>query len=235
MIRKLLLVHRVNSVWHLESSIGTWFGVLHGGIRALTGRLAAVILPLVKLIITSFFCDAFRVGFRRLSIKGGGVRRWLAVLFVMLSSASFVSAEEFSSLLERSRVVEADSMTLLMKHYRLEEELVLPQNDRLMVFLDMPHGGRVILSELTLYLDDKPVVTHSYSSSELMLLQSRNTQPLYVTRLPPGPHSMKIETKTMQGKVRPMNPYTFIKGPGAKYVEFQLVGSPAREVFAIEW
>jgi hypothetical protein len=147
-----------------------------------------------------------------------------------------VHAEDSGSLLDRTRALETESAALLYDHHLFEEELVSPESDRMVVFFSMPHGARVILTWLNLYLDGKLVLTHPFGVDELMLLQGRSSQLLFLARIPPGPHSLKAEVQAMQGQVKPMKAsYAFVKGKKAKFLELQFGGYPVREFEVVEW
>lgn len=159
----------------------------------------------------------------------------LAAVLLLGLWGAVARADDAATLLERSQVVETESTALLLEHYRFEESLMTPDNDRLTVFVTMPHGARVLLNDATLYLDGKQVLKHFYSVNELQLLRDRNAQLLFVTRIPPGEHSIKFDVRAMQGRVLPMKPYAFVKGKNAKFIEIQIAGYEVREVFAVDW
>jgi hypothetical protein len=159
---------------------------------------------------------------------------WAAALLLGLSVA-VARADEAATLLERSQTVETESTGLLLEHYRFEEALLSPDNDRLTVFLSMPHGARVIMNDVTLYVDEKKVLHHVFGVQELQLLRDRSSHLFYVSRLPPGSHSLRLEVSTMQGRVLPMKAYSFTKGHNAKFVELQIAGYPVREIDVIDW
>lgn len=155
---------------------------------------------------------------------------WLAIL------AMGAQAEDSENLLDRARALETGSAALLLDHHLFEEELVSPESDRLVVFFSMPHGARVILTWLNLYLDGKQVLIHPFGVDELMLLQGRSSQLLFLARIPPGQHTLKAEVHAMQGQVKPMKEaYTFAKGKKAKFLELQFGGYPIREFEVAEW
>lgn len=167
-------------------------------------------------------------------IRVGHVIRLVSacLLFVL---ATFTWAGDSHALLEQSRTVETETMELLTEHYRFEEALLSPDNDRLTVFLTLPHGARLILDSVTLVLDGKAVHTHYYSVNQLLLLRERNSQLLFATRIPPGLHTMRLDVKVMQGKVLPMKIFEFFKGNNSKFIELHIAGYDVREIFAIEW
>lgn len=155
---------------------------------------------------------------------------WLAIL------AMGAQSEDSGSVLDRARALETESASLLLDHHYFEEELVSPESDRMVVFFSMPHGARVILTWLNLYLDGKLVLAHPYGVDELMLLQGRNSQLLFLARIPPGPHTLLAEVQAMQGQVKPMQQaYKFVKGKKAKFFELQFGGYPIREFEVAEW
>lgn len=146
-----------------------------------------------------------------------------------------VSAVESEAVLQRSRQLESATMSLLAEQFRFEENLLSPDSDRVAIFLSMPHGARVIINQVNLKLDGESVLTYTYSASELLSFQQRSAQLLYVGRIAPGRHVLRLEVKTMQGTVKPMKDYVFVKEDKAKFVDLQLVGYQVREVFANDW
>lgn len=149
--------------------------------------------------------------------------------------ASRAGAGDSVALLNQLRGLEAENTSLLAEHYRFEESLLAPDNDRLTVFLSLPYGGRVILRDATLYLDGKAVLQHVFSLSDLELLRDRATKVFYVSRVPPGEHSLRLDVQVIQGVVRPMGGHEFTKGKNAKFVHFQIDGGSVRHVVASDW
>lgn len=159
-------------------------------------------------------------------------RRVAAVVLLSLIGLSVSAAE---SVLQRSRQLETATMSLLAEQYRFEENLLSPDSDRLSIFLSVPHGARVIINQVELKIDGESVLVYTYSASELLSFQQRSTQLLYAGRIVPGRHTLRLDVKTMQGTVRSMKDYTFVKEDQAKFVDLQLVGYQIREVFASDW
>lgn len=126
-------------------------------------------------------------------------------------------------------------MSLLAEQYRFEENLLSPDSDRLAIFFSVPHGARVIINQVDLKIDGQSVLVYTYSASELLSFQQRSAQLLYAGRIAPGPHTLRLDVKTMQGTVRAMKDYSFVKEDQAKFVDLQLVGYQIREVFASDW
>lgn len=138
-------------------------------------------------------------------------------------------------MIERSRALETEAFGLLLEHFNFEEALLAPDNDRLTVFVSVPHGGRMVLDQVTLHFDGKPVVTHRYGVDELTRFLSEATQQIYMTRIPQGAHSLRLDIRVVQGNVRQMKTYNFNKGKSAKFIDLQIAGEPVREVAVSEW
>lgn len=150
--------------------------------------------------------------------------------------AMSVQADDVAALLGRARALELESAAVLLDHYRFEDDLISSPSDRLVVFLGMPHGTPVILQEVVLYLDGKPVAAHPYSVDDLMVLRGHGAQLFYTTRIPPGIHTIKAGARVLQGRVKVMQqPYKFSKGRKAKFIRVQFAGLLVREFEFAEW
>lgn len=161
-------------------------------------------------------------------------RRVAAVLLFVVIGIS-VSAAESEALLERSRQLESSALSLLAEQYRFEEGLLSPDNDRLAVFLSVPHGARLIINQVYLKIDGQTVLDYRYSATELLNFQRGGTQLIYAGRITPGRHTIRLDVKTMQGVVQPMKEYAFTKEDSPKFVGIQIAGYQVREVFAVDW
>lgn len=159
----------------------------------------------------------------------------LAVLIFQMSFGFSVFAGDSRSVLEEARALESSSLSLLAEQYRFEEGLLTPERDRVLVFLSVPHGARVILDQVTLTIDGKAVANYLYAATELLSFKNSSAQLLYAGRLAPGPHVLRLDTKTMQGRILPMKDYPFTKEDGTKFVELQISGYQVREVVASDW
>jgi hypothetical protein len=161
--------------------------------------------------------------------------RRLAVSLLLACSGAAALAEEPGVLLDKFRALESATVSLLAEQYRFEESLLSPDSDRIVVFLTIPHGKRVIIDQVNLKIDGKSTGVYTYSASELNRLRERASQLLYAGRLPPGAHTLRLEVKTQQGVVVPMKDYSFTKEDNAKFVEIQIAGYEIREIFVVDW
>lgn len=156
-----------------------------------------------------------------------------AAMFVV--SAAYASEPESASVLDRARELEAEALADMASLYAFEETLMTEENDRVVIFFSMPHGARVILSDVVLTINDKPVVSRPLSVGELLVLQGRGVQLLHATRLPVGDHRLRVDVKVAQGRVTPMQTFTFTKNKFSKFIQVMLGGSPVRQFDVIEW
>ena len=160
------------------------------------------------------------------------------LLVLMLGGVGVVGsagAQDGNAMLDRVRALEAEGLSLLHGHHAFEASLLSPDSDRLTVFLSLPHGARVILTEATLFLNEKKVLNHVFSLRELEALRDRASLIFYANRIAPGQHTIRLDVKTMQGTVLPMKSHVFVKNPPAKYIEIQIAGYEYRQPFAVDW
>lgn len=153
----------------------------------------------------------------------------------LATGARDLSAAGDGSVFDRARTLETEAMGLLLEHFNFEEGLLAPDNDRLTVFVSVPHGARMVLEQITLHLDGKVVATHRYGVAELTRFLNEATQQIYMTRIPAGEHVLRLDIRVLQGNVRQMKSFTFYKGKSAKYIDLQIAGDPVREVAVVEW
>lgn len=163
------------------------------------------------------------------------VRRFPCFWLLMLGLVGSAQAAASDLLLQQSGGLEGRVLYVLREHFRFEERLLTPDNDRLLVFFSLPDGAPVILTQITLRINDKVILAHSYSGAELISLQRRSTQLLYIGRLPTGEHTIRLDVRVMQGNVRAMTKYVFVKDDNPKFIEFQLAGYDVREMVTTEW
>ena len=190
-----------------------------------------------KLVLNSFAINCCRrrynslVKTTNLLIRFG--RHVTVGVFLLVAAGALFGESE--TLLERTRKLEALALSLLSEHYRFEEGLLSPDNDRIVIFLSMPHGARVIMDQSFLKIDGTTVVNYGYAAGELLSFQQGGIQLIYAGRIKPGRHTLRFEVKTVQGVVRPMKEYVFVKEDNPKFVHVQIAGYPIREVFAVDW
>jgi hypothetical protein len=165
-------------------------------------------------------------------VIGAVVSVLAAVLFVGSASGS---EPDSAAVLDQARSLEAEALAEMSSLYAFEEALMTEENDRVIIFFSMPHGARVILNEIVLSINDKPVVSRPLAVSELLVLQGRGAQVLHATRLPIGDYRLRVDVKVMQGRVTPMQTFTFTKNKFSKFIQVMLGGAPARQFEVIEW
>lgn len=156
----------------------------------------------------------------------------IAILLASLSSLG-VSAER-DNVLFSSRTLESATLSLLAEQYGFEERLSSPDSDQVVVFLSVPHGARVIVDQVDFKIDGNSVAIHTYGPSELLNFQQRGIHVIYAGKLSTGKHRLRLDVKTMQGTVKPMKDYSFVKEDSAKFIDIQIAGYQIREVFVAD-
>jgi len=163
------------------------------------------------------------------------LRRFLLCLLATFGLIFSGHAAEPDLVLKQSRSLESGALSLLGEHFRFEEGLLTPDNDKMMVFLSLPHGARVIIDQVTLRIDGKVAATYSYSGVEMLNFQRRSVHLLHIGRIATGEHTLRLDVKVIQGNVRAMKDFVFFKSDNPKFIDLQLAGYDVREVFATDW
>ncbi|VAX01467.1 hypothetical protein MNBD_GAMMA22-1967 [hydrothermal vent metagenome] len=114
----------------------------------------------------------------------------------------FVYADEITSLksdtqtdstLNDSRTANMEALELLENIFSLEESLLQPENDQLVVLMKQELGAQLLLSKIKLYIDTKLVQTYHYKNNDLEKLMNRGVLRLVTVLMTPGMHTIDIE------------------------------------------
>lgn len=162
-----------------------------------------------------------------------------AVLWVLLLvGAPALSAQELpdsgtATLFHEIQQLELEAAGLGAEYYRLEQALLTPGSDRLVVYFSLPYGAMIVLSRLRIDLDGRSLLDHTFTGVELDRFLGDGVQRLMVGRLPLGPHHMDVEIQAWNQTVH--LEHDFIKRAGAKFVEIALVGDQQRAFEVRDW
>ncbi|NIP73587.1 MAG: hypothetical protein GWO16_11395 [Gammaproteobacteria bacterium] len=162
-----------------------------------------------------------------------------AVLWVLLVvGAPALPAQEPpdpnpATLFQEIQELELEAAGLGVEGYRLEQALLSPGTDRLVVYFSLPYGATIILSRLRIDLDGRTLLDHVFTGVELDRLLGDGVQRLMVSRLPLGPHHMDVEIQAWNQTVH--LEHDFIKRAEAKFVEIALVGDQQRAFEVRDW
>ena len=137
--------------------------------------------------------------------------------------------------------IKAEILEINREILLLEESLLYPPDEQLIVFVSIPNGSTVIPQSIILRLNGKTVSQHNYSKDEGTALQQGGVHRLYTGRLVEGNHQLDIAISGRRGGNKALQrerSLTFRKLPGQKTVELQL-GSADRkskaDVIIREW
>ena len=152
---------------------------------------------------------------------------------LLLSGAASIAVADSGTeqLLERALAAETESLAILLDHYRLEEDLLSPDFDRLGVFLTLPPGLAGEVEQLQLLVDassHNPVL--AVPKPDLPL-----TVPLFVQRVGPGTHSIRLDLRLSGGRGVISQTISVDKSAGARFVEFRLRGGRNPQLAVVQW
>lgn len=160
----------------------------------------------------------------------------LILLFIIqfLLFTDYVKADEISnavnnnrqknSVLNKSRVVNLQALELLENIFSLEESLLHPENDQLVVLMKQELGAQILLQKTTLYIDGKLVKSYTYKGNDLEKLMSRGVLRFATLLVPPGVHSIEVEMFSLNQKPIKRT-LLFKKNPRPQFISLGLVGT----------
>lgn len=114
----------------------------------------------------------------------------------------------------------------------LEEELLYPPDQKLVVFVSVTKGTLVTPSLVQIELDGEMLVHHLYTDSEIEALQRGGVQRLYVGKVGMGDHAFEVSLTGTQRKGRDFHRVTtkdFSRWHGPTYVELRIEGTETKE------
>lgn len=153
------------------------------------------------------------------------------VCLVCAMSTGALADDGTKALLERALAAETESLAILLDHYRLEEDLLSPDLDRLGVFLTLPSGLATEVEQIQLLVDA--------SRHNPALPPEKNrlpmTLPLFVQRVGPGAHVVRLDLRLTGGRGVISEAVTVDKSASARFVEFRLQGGRSPRLVVIQW
>lgn len=158
-------------------------------------------------------------------------RALAGTLLLACVSAAAVADSGTKDLLERALAAETESLAVLLDHHRLEEDLLSPDVDRLGVFLSIPPGLAAEVEQVQLLVDaSSHTPALGFQKSRLPL-----TVPLFVQRVGPGAHSVRIDLRLTAGRGLISQSVSVDKSAGARFVEFRLQGGRNPQLAVVQW
>ena len=135
------------------------------------------------------------------------------------------AAPDTRALDEEIQSIKKDVVDLNRDLFILEEELLVPANTQVAVFLSMDVGEFFALDTVELRVDDKQVARHLYTPREAEALLKGGVQRLYLGNLRVGGHELValFTGKGPQGQDYSRGAQVrFEKSVGAKYLELKI-------------
>ena len=141
------------------------------------------------------------------------------------AAAAAPEAAGFKSLDQEVQALKKEVLDLNRELFVLEEELLVPANTQVAVFVSMDVGEFFAVDSVTLKLDNKEVANYLYTEREAQALLKGGVHRVYLGNLKAGDHEL-IALFTGQGPhardYRRGATVRLTKGVGAKYVELKI-------------
>lgn len=159
----------------------------------------------------------------------------LALALFFASALPARGDDALQPLLNRIASAQASAVDTLTQQYRLEQDLLTPESDRIQVFFSLRNAEKLMLSDVELFVDGARVANHGYTPAERGRLKNRAVQMLYAGRLPQGNHTLRVVAKLESGERIATDTLRFVKANTSRFIEFQLEGEPSRVLTVLQW
>ena len=136
------------------------------------------------------------------------------------------AARDFRSLDREIQVLKKEVLELSRDLRLLEEDVLYPDDQQLVVFVSPPADAVIRLNEVTITLGGQQLVRHVYSMQELTALQEGGVHRLYQGRLAAGSHYLDITLAGVKADGEAIVAETLAKitkRTAPKFLELQLV------------
>lgn len=167
-----------------------------------------------------------------------------AITLFSFHAYSFVSSEESSDkqnlvknpdtltkLYQQSRKTQKDALLLLKDIYALEESIIFPENDQLIVFMKQNYRAEVLLQQLNVHIDGQLIKSLQFQMGDLEILMNRGMLRLAALLVPPGKHLVEVEILTVNtGPIK--QKFDFDKLSRPQFINLSLAG---KKIVLEEW
>lgn len=175
--------------------------------------------------------------------------RYGLILWVCLGGAGlaqetvsqFGPEKSFAALDEKLQVLKREVLEINQELVLLEEELLYPPKERILVFVSMDEDVSFGMDEVKLEFNGEVVRNHRYTPRQVDALRRGGVHRVHTGTLPTGKHRIVasfVGTTPVSGDYHREMAVGFIKGFRPKYVEFRIVQQNRKkqpEIIVNEW
>lgn len=121
-------------------------------------------------------------------------------------------------------VVQKNALDLVREFQSLEESLIFPENNLLVVFMQQDFGAQLLLRKIDFYLDNRLIESYFYQEMDLEKLMDRGVLRVASLLVTPGEHIIAIEIHSINRQ--PLkNELRLTKYSKPQFVSLNLSGS----------
>lgn len=145
-------------------------------------------------------------------------------IWALLFSTEVAGQPSLESSLAQSNASNQRALSLLRELYSIEESMIYPENDQLVLMMAQQYGAHALLQRVDLYIDKKLVVSHQIGMSDLEKLMNRGIFRIASRLVPPGLHIIDVEFFSFSQKNPVKNQFKFNKQPYPQFIRLSLNG-----------
>ena len=162
-----------------------------------------------------------------------------ALVFALSTAPAFAQSETepdtVSRFIQRLNAEQGATQQLLADLYRLEQDTLAPESDRVHIFFSTRNVDTTGMASIEMSLNNMRVVNHSFSAAERHRLLRRAVQPIYLSRMAPGTYLLNLVVTLESGVKVKTDSIRLVKTARSKFMDFQLEETPERQITVLQW
>jgi len=127
---------------------------------------------------------------------------------------------------QQVEAIKSEVLDIANSMIQLEETLIFPEKSRVSLFITLAEGDEVSLRRVSVKIDGKVVVTHSYKNKELNALNLGGAQRIYTGNISGGKHLLEVAATDSadKGAANKFEKFIFQKYMRPKVIEVSISG-----------
>ncbi|MDX8386715.1 MAG: hypothetical protein R8M11_09415 [Gallionella sp.] len=140
--------------------------------------------------------------------------------------AETVTREQIRQMNQQVEGIKSEILDIANSMIQLDERLIFPEKSRISLFITFTEGDEVSLEKLSVKIDGKEAVIHTYTPSELNALQHGGAQRIYTGNVSGGMHLLEVAAidSSDEGAAHSFEEFRFEKSMNPKVIEISISG-----------
>ena len=140
--------------------------------------------------------------------------------------AETVSHEQIGQMNRQVEGIKTEILDISNSMIQLNESVIFPEESRVSLFITFTEGDEVSLNRVSIKIDGKKAVVHTYTPRELNALQRGGAQRIYTGNVSGGRHLLEVAAieSSGEGATHSFEEFRFYKLMSPKVIEISIGG-----------